>query len=205
MNNPNQPTTVPLFVRYQSAWAELNERLQARQNVNLVYATVSWAVLASAASGQGSNAFAIWLGLLLPILSLAFALWLCHQDLTIGLLSKFCSACERWGDEANYSKIPSWHSPTQGVMSRALKYRIFSDCGFLFIMIITNIPSLFLGRNVLKDNALHGIVLLIIGMIGIGAVFLVAFNTWRRSQILNGYDFVRDSELNLKFKDMNKE
>ena len=92
---PSEPTTLmaPPAQRYQAAWQEINARLQSRQVIQGTYVTgvVVVLLLGLVPQGRGWSESATWnlpVVLLLPLLTFAVALWVRHNDATIGLLRK---------------------------------------------------------------------------------------------------------------------
>lgn len=180
---------VPIYVRYSYAWAEINARIQARQQVSINFTTVSWLILSVVVSVPNEYQQARqWLAFLLPFFSLTFAFWICHNDATIGLLSKFCAFCEQFPDEEYARKLPSWHDPSQGWITQALLYRNFSDWAFILTFVVTAIPGFIIGWKTLPNSQLAGIGLMIASLIGLAAVALVYLNTKRRDKILGKFN-----------------
>jgi hypothetical protein len=192
---------INLETRYLGAWQEINARLQSRQSVSVAFATIAWAVLGYTISSytQPEPTHYIWIGLLLPVVSLAYSSWLIHNDLTIGILSKFCSECEMWDYKDDHNKNPSWHSPDQGWMSMALKYRKLSDYGFLIIIVATCVPAVIEAFKVMPNKALYGILYLILGSFGPISAYLVSRNQKRREEILKEWKIVQ-ADSKLKFQ-----
>ncbi|MCK8493541.1 hypothetical protein M0L20_16870 [Spirosoma sp. RP8] len=196
------PKVVPISTRYSYAWAELNTRIQARQQVHLSFTTFTWIAFSFAISNTTANdkewMFGHWIGFLLPLAALPFALWNSHNDITIGLLSAFCRECEKWERDTD-KFFPAWHCKDQGWMNEALKIRRLSDYAFLCVMLSTCIPSIL---SWFRYHTTHPEVTYIVIISLILATFSssYAFNHFnKRKEILNSYELNRDRDNQLKF------
>jgi hypothetical protein len=131
---------VTLQARYAAASAEINARIQARQVVTVFYVGGSATLLGlifndgTQRSVAGSPNETVILGLLPAIFSFAFACWIRHHDLIIGMLSTFCRICE--AADAR-SGVPSWHCNRQGWQEAAVRNRRWLDLGFLIVCLAT--------------------------------------------------------------------
>ncbi len=186
--------------RYSGAWSELNARLMSRQKVSISYANVSIAIFAislayrNADAATPLSALTDWLVLLLPMLSLAHVCWICHNDITIGLLSKFCEECEKWQDKDVEKNVPSWHSAEQGMMQLALKYRKFSDAGFIVILLTTFSVALVKLIKSAPNSATVGAVGTVSLFAGLAALILIITNGSRRAKLLSKSGYVPAGE-----------
>lgn len=183
------PTIVPISTRYSYAWAELNTRIQARQNVHLAFTSFVWLALSYSInniSQFGTTNFGHWIGFLMPFASLPFSLWNAHNDITIGLLSAFCSECEQW--EENKGKyFPAWHSQEQGWMHEALEIRKLSDRAFIGITLATSIPAVLSWILHYQTHIYVNFLAPLAILMALYASYYVYRNSERRSQILNKY------------------
>ena len=138
--------TVPLEARYAAAWDEIHARVEARQNIRIQFAVVAVGSAVAALSGVSrSDWLAAWtfgLALAMPFLTWAFALWTRHADLTIGLLSRYCGACESLGDETNTLGLPGWNRSDQGWMTEARRLGRLSDGADILLVILTSFPAI---------------------------------------------------------------
>ena len=137
----------PAPQRYHAAWLEINARLQSRQIIQATYMSGAVVVMLLGLVPEGGTIAdpLSWRKLaviLLPMLSLSVALWVRHNDGTIGLLSAFCQAIERLDDPSQKSCIPGWHETRYRIIDAALKYRRGSDYAFIIVAFIATIPAL---------------------------------------------------------------
>ncbi|MBL8763064.1 MAG: hypothetical protein JNM07_02195 [Phycisphaerae bacterium] len=123
--NPPHPHVeadyLPLASRYTAAWAELNARITARQNVILLFVPVVTAVL-----GAITSPMVRWeLALAVPVFSvLIFSLVLMHE-LNIGSLHNFCSWCEAINNPEG--RLPCYHHASHPWSQRTPLYRRLND------------------------------------------------------------------------------
>lgn len=122
---------ISLNQRYASAWAEIGQRINARQSVYVQFATVTVVaavgILGAWAKGSGDLLLKILefggsIGL--TLYTWVFALWIRHNDALIGLLGVYCRSLEQVDEDIN---APCWHSEKQGWTVVARKYRRMSD------------------------------------------------------------------------------
>jgi len=134
-----------LDTRYTATWNEIHTRVEARQNVRIQFAVVAIGSAVAALSTPGESGWvAVWtsgFAFAMPLLTWAFALWARHSDLTIGLLSRFCAACEEAGDQANLSGLPGWHRGDQGWMTEARRIGRLSDLADILLVLLTSFPA----------------------------------------------------------------
>lgn len=139
----NHEESVSLASRYAAASTELGSRIQARQMSFLFYATGSAALLgtmlqrnsdANSAPGHYSEWMTILYGVLPSIFSFAFACWVRHHDVLIGLLDAFMRFCE---DPEGHDCELSWHGPDRGCVIHAYGSRFWLDLGFMAVCIST--------------------------------------------------------------------
>jgi hypothetical protein len=141
---PTKPDhLLPLSVRYQQAWSELIQRLDARQISYLGHA-VACGTLATLFSGLFINlspstpdAF-LW-GVSPALVGLAFACWIRSHDLSIGLLSRFCGACETIADGADNpsTRFPQWHALGSDLHESSKRQREWLEIAFVILSFLT--------------------------------------------------------------------
>ena len=182
--------SVPEQERYRGAWAEMSTRIQARQAVGTQFVTITWIVLGLVFT-KPDAIWAAWLGMLLPVLALVFALWICHHDATIGLLSKFCYHCETWPDIHVSQVTPSWHSPSQGWMTKALRYRLYADTAFIVAFLATCIPSALRAGSMFEDSFWQGIGYVVLASFGLAAAGLILHNRTLRRRIKDHFELTK--------------
>jgi len=136
---------IGLEARYTAAWDEIHVRSEARQNIRIQFAVVAVgsavAALANLARPDWVLAWTFGFALAMPFLTWAFALWTRHADLTIGLLSRYCEACERVNDVANMSGMPSFHRRDQGWITEARRLGRLSDGADILLVLLTAFPA----------------------------------------------------------------
>ena len=132
---------VSLDARFAAASEELSARLSIRQSIAIGFTAAAIPLIAvlvaPGAVSSVSTSLRLYGSLALSALALAFSLWYLHQDLSIGLLSKFLKHCER-ADEGH--ALPGWHS-TGDWMRQALSLRKLSDYAFSTVLLVTAVPS----------------------------------------------------------------
>jgi hypothetical protein len=134
MSDQQVELAVSLNQRYASAWAEIGQRINARQSVYVQFAsvmvTVVFGVLGAWVTGLKDphswlRAVAEWGGSIgLTVYTWVFALWIRHNDALIGLLGVFCKTLERRDGGIEY---PAWHIEDQGWIVLARHHRKKSD------------------------------------------------------------------------------
>jgi len=133
----------PTAQRYQAAWAEINARLQSRQNLGAVYMTATIAMLgASIADPSEVSGGLVWrmpFVILLPVFSFAVARWVRHNDAIIGLLGAYCASLE---DVDEFPEVPAWHQKQHGFIVAALEYRVWTDQAVALVAAIGLLPAL---------------------------------------------------------------
>jgi hypothetical protein len=134
MNEPEAKPDISLTQRYASAWAEIAQRISARQSVYLQFATVIVTaivgLLGAWIKSRGENSLLLggvaeWGGSIgLTVYTAVFARWIRHNDALIGLLGVFCKTLEQCDDDCTR---PAWHVESEGWMVLAREYRKNSD------------------------------------------------------------------------------
>lgn len=182
-------TNVNLEARYSAAWSELNTRLQSRQTVMVGFSTVSVAVVGIVfAIGIAQAIVAV--AFMLPLLAVGFSFWSYQNDITIGLLSKFCAECECFEDNKDDDVRPSWHSPKQEWMNLALKYRKLGAAGFLLTILSSCIPAAYVFLVEMTNTALDGVIMAIAVACLASAITLTILTIRKRKEIKDNYGLV---------------
>lgn len=188
------PSHVSLGNRYTAAWSEINARITSRQTVSLYHAaisvTVASLILGNITSTDSSN---FREGGLLAVtscglvaLSWTFALWIRHNDATIGLLSAYCKALERIDDPDSKQGWPAWHNEDQNWIFLARGLRNLSDTATVIITAIATTPSLVACVvSFGEGNVVTGAVLLASTVTGFSAIYFTSLNSLKRKQIAN--------------------
>lgn len=174
---------VPIANRYNGAWAEINARLQSRQNVNITFTTIAVAAIAAMWS-ERSYYDAVYF--FLPLYGLAATFWICHNDLIIGLLSKYCAECEK--NHAN-NTIPAWHTPQQGWIEVALTYRRWTDRGFMIVLLLIVANNFFKVYSTWGSAPLKAMLSFFFTLPCLFAIWLINRNKRKRNEILNEWEF----------------
>jgi hypothetical protein len=99
------------------------------------------ATLAGAKDMGTLPAWTAGIALAMPFVTWAFVLWARHSDLLIGLLSRYCEACEVFGDEANTTGLPGFHRRDQGWISLGRRAGELSDIADALLVLLTASPS----------------------------------------------------------------
>lgn len=216
MEKPNPVPGVPVAQRYQAAWAEINARLQSRQNLGAVYMTATVAMLgASFASPSAGSDGVVWrmpFVIVLPFFSFAVARWVRHNDAIIGLLNSYCASLEEVED---FPEVPAWQHPQHGFIRAALEYRLWTDQAVALIATVSLLPALvhlsvllglFIGAifpalaifsipaNLgLPNTAQGGALLATVASVGAGvwSLAIIANNASVRADIKDNHRFVR--------------
>ena len=161
------PINAPLSQRYASAWQEIGQRIQARQNVNLVLFTTSFGVVplyifklietySSQSNISQNNQFkmaaeapyfeAPYLFMILAVsisfIAWSFSFWITHNDKTIGLLSAFCGAIEKLDNPRNDLLLPAWHDGAQSLIGMALTERRWGGYASTIALCVCGAPGL---------------------------------------------------------------
>jgi hypothetical protein len=124
------------------------------------------------------------ISLLLPGLTWAFALWVRHNDATIGLLSRFCEICETLSDPNNSAGIPGWHRNDQKWITEARAYRRYSDFAMMMTAALVSLPAIIVGGHDISDHhTLTGIAFVTVGLLGLLAAGFVWWNHVVRDDI----------------------
>jgi len=195
---------VAVATRYAGAWNEINARLQSRQRVLVTYATIALPTVSLAVAESIKADWFAWLTLSLPALGLVFSLWVCHNDLIIGLLSVFCRECE--SEQYKHSgypvrSVPSWFSSTQGWMDAALRYRQFSDLGFIIVLLATCIPAaMATHEKLMNGKGWEAVVALILTFCGLVGGWLTSSNGRRRKRYLRTARLVKEADGSITLK-----
>jgi hypothetical protein len=182
---------------YSSAWASINARIAARQNVQLTFTTVSGAAcgMLLAEYPKVPPVFA----LILPPICLAFVLWHAQHNLTIALLAKFCEECEVTVRE--HFSIPAWHSPTQQWMKHTQLFRTFTEIGFLIVLCLVNAVAYLKALNISSEGLNQGLAHAIPILCGVASIVGECWVIYKRKDITKNYHFDRDKgELTRKSK-----
>jgi hypothetical protein len=186
------PQQVPLAQRYTAAWAEINTRLVSRQTVSLYAAAAAVTVtslIVGSITGPQADSFLLggWADGLcagLVVLSWTFALWIRHNDATIGLLSAFCRSLEMIDDPMNTDGLPAWHNESQGWIVRARRYRRYSDRAFIGITAIAAMPSAIVCTyHFVMSSWAAGLLILPVIAAGLWAVWFTYGNAALREEI----------------------
>jgi len=142
--------SVPAAQRYTAAWAEINSRLLSRQSANIGFATITLTAASLILGAMLEQTRVTMLPILagaLMMLTWSFALWIRHNDATIGLLGAFCKALELRDEAAGDDHLPAWHMDSQDWIVEARSYRKYSDIATSLIAAIAALPSGFLARS----------------------------------------------------------
>jgi len=203
-SNENPILLVPPYIRYQSAWQEINARIQSRQFILGTYMSGAVVALIIGLPGKDSQFLEIekWNMLaviLLPLLSFAVALWSQHNDAIIGLLSSYCQHFEKEDDPDLKKGIPGWHDSRYLIIEAALNYRRNSDWAFIIIATLSCIPALLILLNDLRfinfqnivDLKIH-ILPFIVLLVGIISIIIAYLNTNLRAKIKNNWTFSKN-------------
>ena len=181
---PGRPESVEVGQRYAAAWAEINARLVSRQNVQIGFIAASWAIIGATLARWAETPTAFdWLGLLLPLLAWAFALWSCNHDAMIGLLSSFCGANEDWNNSDLEKKRPAWHSGSQNLMESGLRLRRWTDWAFIIALGASSLPAAIRVSAVIASGFWAGVVVTVLVVAALGAAAFVHRGTRRRRRI----------------------
>jgi hypothetical protein len=117
-------------------------------------------------------------------LTWAFALWIRHNDATVGLLSAFCRALELIDDPQNTIGIPAWHTEGQGWIVQARRYRNLSDGASILVSILALLPAIILAaRAFVVARIGAGLILGAAGLVGLGAIVFLFLNARCRERI----------------------
>jgi hypothetical protein len=196
---PNDKSLDPFFVpfaqRYTAAWAEISQRIAARQLVYLHFATVSMTAIVAVigAWAKGGDVFrrvAECGAVGLIVYSLAFALWIRNNHAMVGLLGVYCKALEggfREGGTPNKGDTNTefaWHTEEQGWIVLSRHYGRLSDWAATMLAAVSSLPALYFGvlRCVCRDW-LPGLVLVLAFLVGVVVAVFVGLNGKRRSEI----------------------
>lgn len=162
---------LPVSERYRSAWSEIVGRIQARQNINLTLFVIVFsycsillagfgkfflelfekvkvqsAIRFSDAVAQGDSItqlFFLSLGaVFLSGLSIAFLSWIAHNNISIALLTRFCSEIEKIDNPENTLKIPAWHDQRQEWIQSGRKVRASSNIATSIAVAVSLVPSI---------------------------------------------------------------
>lgn len=131
---------VTMNYRYAGAWNEVNSRIAQRQNALSIYVTLASIVLTVlfAAGRAGAALDANLFSLILPIVSLSFALLHLKHDRTIAVLRDFMASCE----EHNQDKYPGLtllpYNSSPEYMLRADKFRKYHDIASAILVAVFN-------------------------------------------------------------------
>jgi len=184
------PKNVPYAQRHTAAWAQLSQRLAARQSVYLQFATVSLTATSalfgfmSAQTGGTARRVAEWGAAGLVAYTWALALWIRNNDAVIGLLGVFCGTLERLDDPSDQSAFPAWHTEAQGWLPRARHYRLYSDWAAIILALLSSLPAFSFGFSHYKNCEIWSASgLFCAGIVGIGAVVFLWYNRVVRNGI----------------------
>ena len=172
--------------------SEINARLTSRQTVSLSHATISVTVSSLvignlAAVGVSKLQRGGWLAAIccgLVALSWTFALWVRHNDATIGLLSAYCKALERIDDPDSKNGWPAWHNEDQQWILDARGLRRLSDLAAVVVTVVATSPS-FVGcvAYFKSGNTAGGSTLVVSTVAGLLAIVFTGLNSGKRKQI----------------------
>jgi uncharacterized membrane protein YfcA len=158
---------LPLATRYTMAWAEINSRIEARQQVFLYAALTSVTALVGAVAAllqddvpeRWLKAFAIGLAAVVW----AFVFSIRHHEQIIRLLSEFCSECEG-------QVRPAWHTEDRWIGRALREGRVFADLAYLLVVLTSTSPAgalIYLAGT--RGDPLDGLIFGIIAAITIAA------------------------------------
>jgi len=188
----NRERDVPYAQRYTAAWAEISQRVAARQQVYSQFATVSVtaivAVLSAwAKSKDWAGHLAEWGAAGLVVYSWVFAFWIRNNHAVVGLLGVYCKALEG-GFKRDGEPDPdcAWHTDAQGWIVVARRYGRYSDWAAVILAVLSSLPALVFGGVYYRHSqAWPAAGLLTAGALGLGAAIFLYWNRLVRDQIAN--------------------
>jgi|GEM_PF-5177414 len=142
-----------LDVRYTAANLEKGARVQARQFVQITFtAMLATLITLMMQSRESLEKFTDLQALALSggsaVFGLVVAAWVGQQDFLIGLLDSYCRELEAFGerdrpasDGETTRKVPCWHQPDRGWISRGFDSRFWINNAFGLILIGTALPN----------------------------------------------------------------
>lgn len=149
--------------RYTGAWAEICSRIQARQQVNLLFAgSLMSLFVATFTNGYEKSKDVLYIvPLVSALITWAYCLWIASHENIIGLLSKYIVSIEHYEYKQNKSdsqsllvnEIPSFHDPAQTYSGKSLKARCLTDFATAICIVISAIPSGYIGIINVQINA----------------------------------------------------
>ena len=189
--------------RYLSAWSELEQRIAARQSVQIAYIASVGAVIAVFAASYGNHkVLAQWLALTLPCISLSFTYWFINHDINIGLLGAFLRGCEEWptyGQTKRPSddlKMPSWWLKYGGFSNESHNTRSIVIIAFGVHQVVALSPVIYVGveqsTTILKGKNPSGeslpllIISVIVFFVGLYSILKLYYCYLERCRIRNG-------------------
>lgn len=206
---------VPLSQRYASAWQEISQRIQSRQNANLTLFTVSFGIvplyiftllkMQSDYSALGLEHSPVWvetltvfavLSIAISIISWAFSFWISHNDKTIGLLGLFCASIERMDNPNNDLPIPAWHDGRQNLITRALDERRLGGYATVAAQCVCGVPAIYWALQFPEVSPGLGLFAFIFGSsVILAAARVVGISGFRRALLDEVFE-VRDGQAN---------
>jgi hypothetical protein len=197
---PRGQLMVPAANRYQGAWQEISARLQSRQFVQITFMTGVVVVFALGLVPPGGNLsepeqWRLPVVLLLPLFTLAVALWVRHNNCIIGLLGAYCQFFERCDDENQNGDVPGWHDARYNMMRAVLNYRRYSDYALALIGFIATFPALYQTLRSLSLAAqtrparLPDLAVAFAFGLGVVAIYMVLRGSAERQDILDNWVF----------------
>lgn len=173
-----------LAPRYSSAWSEVSARVQARQQVNLLFVAASIALYSATFSGAGlcSNPIG-WhiVSTLSPAMVWCYCLWVRAHEIIIGLLANYMVSLECYDHANNCSgkkQIPSFHDKTHGRIDFGLRARTNTDYATAICVLIASFPPFYIAfiNEVNSSECLRGYAFLcfLVSIIG------VPYTLWNR-------------------------
>ncbi len=207
MVDPPELNYAPSPQRYQAAWAEVNTRIQSRLVIQGSFMTGVVVTLLLGLTPPGGDmadpdAWREAAVILLPLLTLATAMWVRHNDAIIGLLSAFMQHLERLDDPHGGGVVPGWQDSRYGAIDAALKYRRWSDAAFAMVGLAATMPALMLLAH--RTLVVPSIAVLpaVAALFGIAGIAMVLLNAHVRARIKDNWIYEgSDGERRWRWRD----